>query len=132
MKPTATILSCVLFGLTVIAIGGCAAKSTDSYNPKASTARQAIERSLDAWKSGKPFGTIAGSPAIDTYDARWQAGARLEEYSILEEVAEQEHPQFKVKLKLAGKPAETNEYLVVGIDPLLVFRKEDYRKATGM
>ena len=33
---------------------------------------------------------------------------------------------------LAGKSEEVNEYLVVGIDPLLVFRDSDYKRASGM
>ena len=66
------------------------------------------------------------------FDARWQSGSKLERYEIIEEVSGKQHPHFRVNLKLAGKPEETTEYLVVGIDPLLIFREADYRKASGM
>lgn len=123
------IVSCALM---LVSVAGCGGNSIESYKPKSASARQAIEKSLDAWKSGKSLATISGSPAIDTFDARWRSGAKLEEFTILEEVPNEEHPQFKVRVKLANKSEETNEYIVVGIDPLLVFRKEDYQKATGM
>jgi hypothetical protein len=116
--------------LCLVAIG-CGGKSIESYKPKSDTARQAVTKALDAWKSGQALATIPGPPAIDTFDARWRSGAKLEQYSIEEEIKGQEHPQFKVRMKLAGKAEEAVEYIVVGIDPLLVFRKEDYQKATG-
>ena len=122
----------VLPVLVSVCLLGCRGKSIESYDPQKDVARQAIEKSLGAWKSGKPLATIAGSPAIDTFDARWRSGMKLEDFSILEEVPGQAHPQFKVHLQFPGKPAETADYIVVGIDPLLVFRKEDYLKASGM
>ncbi|MFO0943302.1 MAG: hypothetical protein U0930_21415 [Pirellulales bacterium] len=121
-----------LLGLAVCFLFGCGGRSISDYKSTSETARKAIETSLAAWKEGKPLGTISGKPAIDTFDARWRSGAKLEEFSILGEVAGTEHTQFEVEMKFANKPKEKSEYLVVGIDPLLVFRKEDYQRATGM
>lgn len=112
---------------------GCDGKSVASYKPSAVKARQAIEAALSTWKDGAKHGPItAVSPNLNVFDARWQSGAQLERFEILEEVKDQEHPRFKVKLKLVNKPEETNEYLVVGIDPLLVFRDADYKRASGL
>jgi hypothetical protein len=112
---------------------GCGGNPHDRYEPAASAARQAVDSALSTWKAGTKYGPIKDdSPEINVFDARWQAGKKLESYEILEEVKEQPHPQFKVRIKLAGKPEEINEYLVVGIDPLLVFRDTDYKKASGM
>lgn len=112
---------------------GCGGKSVASYKPSALKARQAIEAALSTWKDGAKHGPITGvSPNLNVFDARWQSGAQLERFEILEEVKDQEHPRFKVKLKLVNKPEETNEYLVVGIDPLLVFRDADYKRASGL
>lgn len=112
---------------------GCGGDPYRRYEPAASTARQAIDTALSTWKAGTKYGPIqAGKPEINVFDARWQAGQKLESYEIVEEVKDQQHPQFKVRVKLAGKPAEDNVYLVVGIDPLLVFRDSDYKRASGM
>jgi hypothetical protein len=112
---------------------GCSGKSVESYKPTSESARKAIETALSTWKSGAAHGSITNvKPSLDVFDARWQAGTKLENYEILEEVTGKPQPHFKVKLKLAGKPEETTEYLVVGIDPLNIFRQDDYNKATGM
>ena len=97
-----------------------------------SIAREALQTALTTWQSGTAHGTIAGSkPAINVFDLRWQQGQKLVSFDITEELPGQEHPTFNVKMKLDNKPAETNTYLVVGIDPLLIFRDKDYLKTTG-
>ena len=117
----------------VYSAAGCTGKSVDSYKPTIGVARNAIETALSTWKSGTAHGSITNvKPSLDVFDARWQAGAKLESYEILEEVTGKPEPHFKVRLKLAGKSQETTEYLVVGIDPLLIFRQADYDKANGL
>ena len=101
------------------------------YEPLPGTARNAIDSALKTWKSGTAFGPIDGKPGINVFDARWQSGKKLESYEILEKVSGSEHPQFKVRLKITSSAEEVNEFLVVGIDPLLVFRDQDYRKVSG-
>ncbi len=123
--------------LTLISLGvgflGCRGNATDRFIPTNATARKAIETALSTWKEGAKHGPITSvTPNLNVFDARWQAGSRLEEFQILEEVTGKQHPQFKVKLKVQGKPEETIEYLVVGIDPLLVFRDADYKRASGL
>jgi len=120
----------VVLGLFLLA--GCSGRNSLSrYEPSKQVARNAIDSALKTWKTGVPLGPIAGKPEINLFDERWQSGKKLESYEILEEVAGSEHPQFKVRLKIAGSKEEVNEYLAVGIDPLLVFREKDYQKATG-
>jgi hypothetical protein len=110
----------------------CTSKSVDSYKPSKESARQAIETALSTWKAGTKHGSITDvKPNLDVFDARWHAGAKLESFEIIEEIPGKQQPHFKVKLKLAGKPEELTEYLVVGIDPLLIFRQADYDKTTG-
>ena len=112
---------------------GCTSKSVESYRPSNDSARKAIETALSTWKAGTKHGSITSvKPSLDVFDARWQAGTKLEDFKILEEISGKPQPHFKVKLKLEGKPEETTEYLVIGIDPLLIFRKADYDKATGI
>ena len=114
-------------------LSGCGGSGTDRYIPNTSAARDAVQTALTTWKAGTPHGPITSSkPAINVFDARWQAGKKLASFEILEEIPGQEQPQFMVKLTVQGQKEETITYLVVGIDPLLVFRDADYKKTIGM
>lgn len=127
---TSTLVLRVVLALFFIA--GCdSGNSPSRYEPPKQVARRAIDTALKTWKSGVPLGPIAGKPEINMFDERWQLGKRIESYEILDEVAGSEHPQFKVRLKITGGAEEVNEFLAVGIDPLLVFRDKDYRKMSG-
>lgn len=112
---------------------GYAPDAEKRYVPAATDARQAVETALSTWKSGAKHGTITSSKVkIDVFDARWQVEKKnLESYMIIEDIPGQPQPQFKVRLKLVGKQEETNTYLVVGNDPLQVFRDDDYQKSFG-
>ena len=127
----------VLYCLPLLLIlhSGCAPDVDQQYVPKASDARKAVETALSEWKSGAEHGTISSSSSkvkIDVIDARWQIEKRkLESYRIIEEITGKPLPQFKVQLKMVGKPEETTTYLVVGIDPLQVWSEVDHRKSFG-
>jgi predicted small lipoprotein YifL len=127
--------------LLASSLAGCGGEGHERYIPPADTARTAVEAALSAWKAGEPLRTITThTPPVDFYDARRQAGKKLEDFQIVEEIPGDPYPSFKVKLRLAGKkpgPAgkaqeDETTYLVVGIDPLQVFRKEDYAQPKGM
>ena len=127
---TGALVAKVVLGLFFIA--GCGGgNSASRYKLPKQVARSAIDAALKTWKSGAPLNPIAGKPEINMFDERWRSGKKLEAYEILDEIAGREHPQFKVRLKITGSAEEVNEFLAVGIDPLLVFRDKDYQKATG-
>ena len=114
-------------------ISGCGGNSRERYLPASTSARSAVQTALDTWKSGAAYGPITTSkPTINVFDARWREGKKLESFQIVEEIKNAEQPQFKVTLKLAGEPAESSTYLVIGIDPLQVFRDVDYKQAQSM
>ena len=70
---------------------------------------------------------------MQPFDARWQAGRKLHDYEIIKELDEAGPKQFIVKMTVEGdKGAEEVKYYVVGKDPLLVFRQEDYEKSASM
>jgi hypothetical protein len=132
MNRRSTLLLLGAYAL-LLAAPGCGGGGSARYIPKAADARAALQTALSTWQSGTAHGPITSSkPEINVFDARWKAGKKLESFEILEEITGQEHPQFKVKMKLAGGPEETATYLVVGIDPLHVFRDADYQKTIGM
>ncbi len=112
---------------------GCAPESGQRFAPTATNARQAVENALSTWKSGAKHETITSSIVkIDVLDSRWRNGKKLESYMITEEIKGQPLPQFTVRLKLEGKPEETETYLVVGKDPLQVFSEVEYSLAMGV
>ena len=53
-------------------------------------------------------------------------------FEIVDQVPGLTPPQFRVRMQLTEKLIETTDYVVVGIDPMLVFREADYIRATGM
>lgn len=119
--------------LLAAGLSGCGGgESIDRYLPESSKARGSLEAALNAWKSGAPLKTVqVDGHAIDVFDARWRSGAKLEDFEILSEEKPDPHPTFLVRTRIKGKDEES-KYFVMGIDPILVFRAQDYTKATGM
>jgi hypothetical protein len=130
INPTRTQVGLLL---AAFALFGCSSDRTSEYVPDSKDARAALETALNAWQSGAAYEPItSSSPTLNVFDARWQAGQKLEKFEILEELPAEERTEFKVRLQLAGKPEETLTYIIVGIDPLLIFRDADYQRATGI
>jgi hypothetical protein len=118
----------VLFALAGCGGGG----SIDRYIPESEKARHSLEAALNSWKGGAPLKTIeSGGHKIDVFDARWRGGAKLENFEIVSEQPGDPHPTFLVKTRIKGTDEESS-YRVMGIDPILIFREQEYQKATGM
>lgn len=121
-----------LLASMLMSMVGCGGESTARYIPSSTTARDALQTALSTWQSGAAHGTIETSkPAINVFDLRWQQGKKLDSFAIGEEIKDREQPSFNVKIKLEKQAEEDNVFLIVGIDPLLIFRDKDYQKATG-
>jgi hypothetical protein len=124
------------FALLLVASTGCSVGHSHSdYLPAEDKARQALETTLTAWQNGQKIGRIdAVSPPIEPVDNKWQAGQKLQGYEILQAETPDEGPsRFLVRLTMKTPPGKQEvRYVVVGIDPLWVYREEDYRKVSGM
>lgn len=127
--------SMALWGCLCVALAsglsGCGTK-TPNYTPSLATAEEAIRQGLDAWKNGKPAGEVPGTkPMIYVTDTGRKPDQTLQSYQILGETRGSTGRTFAVTLQLTN-PAEEirTRYLVVGIDPLWVFRQEDYELLT--
>jgi hypothetical protein len=136
-RPLRTFISGGLIVLLALACeAGCEGRhSHEDFMPAESTARQALEKALAAWKEGKTAKEIdAKGPAINAFDLKWRAGEKLDSYEILSTKAEPNKPTwFTVKLNMKSPRREqTVRYVVIGIDPLSVCREEDYNKMSGM
>lgn len=121
----------VIAGLVVLLpLSGCGRQAPDftPYTPSLNLAEDAVRRGLDAWKAGQAPGELAGTrPVIHVTDGGRKAGQVLESYRILGEARGSAGRTIAVVLKLENPAEEVRaRYIVVGIDPLWVFRQEDY------
>jgi hypothetical protein len=115
--------------LLAAVLAGCGAdKGFERYVPAPEDARRALETALTAWQDGKPAGPITDTtPGVAVADTTRRPGQTLRSFRVLGEVSGNGPRCFAVRLEL-DNPAETQtaRYVVVGIDPLWVFRQEDY------
>ncbi|HVW02956.1 MAG TPA: hypothetical protein VHB77_21530 [Planctomycetaceae bacterium] len=127
------LLTLVCLSLLAALFSGCG-RSNSEFHPAIESAREALDTALESWRNGAPVGTITSTePSIDLFDARRQLGERLSSFEVLEELPDEGPKQFLVRLKLEGaKGPEETKYIVLGKDPLLVFREEDYHQPAGM
>jgi hypothetical protein len=121
-------------GLLLACGAGCGKRSHGDFLPAEGKARKALETALTAWQNGAQVGKIAsGSPTIEVVDSKWKAGQKLQGYQILQAVPGDKPARFVVRLTLKQPPGEQEvRYIVLGLDPLWVYREEDYKKLSGM
>ena len=114
-------------------LAGCGRSSEQRFAPSPDIARAALEAVLNDWQAGKLPGPIAGQPVIQVADTQRRGGQVLLNYEILGELPADEDRRFQVRLALDQPAAEEKaQYVVVGIDPLWVFRQEDYDMGTQL
>jgi hypothetical protein len=114
---------------------GCSrtgSKDSD-FIPSSGSARKALESALKSWQSGKPPGAVEGAnaPKVQAVDSRWQAGQKLVAFEIVKEEQAGDGPRWLTVRLDVGKGPQEVRYAVFGIDPLLVYREEDYQKLSG-
>ena len=121
--------------LALAVAAGCSrGGKVEDFTPAAAIARKALESALGHWQGGGQPGAVPGtSPAVEVTDAKWKAGLKLKTYEITgEEPLDGVGPRFfKVRLTPTTGAAVETRYAVLGIDPLLVYRDEDYQKLSG-
>jgi hypothetical protein len=102
----------------------------ERYVPDAAKAQEALDQVLSAWKNGEAAGPLkseSGPITIQVADTTRRPGQRLVDYEILGEVSGEGPRTFVVRLNLDNPAADREaRYYLVGIDPLWVFRQEDY------
>jgi hypothetical protein len=83
---------------------------------------------MSTWKAGHPTGIIEPtSPRVQVVDTHRNPGQALLDYEILSDSADPRFRTFNLRLTLSdSEERPVVRFLVVGIDPILVFRQEDY------
>jgi hypothetical protein len=113
--------------LAIISVG-CGGQSSSRYFPAEPIARRALETALTAWQDGQgPGQADTGPPVIQVVDTHRRPGQTLESYEILGEVMADGPRCYTVRLSL-DNPSEEQKvrFVVLGIDPLWVFRQEEF------
>jgi hypothetical protein len=120
-----------LFVTALVALAGCGRGSAPL--PTSAAARQALQVALDAWKAGKPASSLAQrEPKIDAVDFEWRAGEALMGYSVGADARGQGTQTISASLTLKGQPPKEVKYMVFGIDPVRIYRDEDFTRAMNM
>jgi hypothetical protein len=122
----------LLVAVAALALGGwgCRGRSEgfERYVPASGPARAAVAAVLDAWRDGRSPGDGVGPRGdIHVVDHQRRPGQKLTRYEILGEVAADDARAFAVRLTFTDPDEEqVARLLAVGLDPLWVFRQEDF------
>jgi hypothetical protein len=112
-------------------VAGCGGqRGFERFVPSEDAARATLETVLRAWQNGEPPGSIPdATPPIQIVDSKRRLGQRLERFEILGPVPAEGHRRFAVRLILDNPPEEQKaRFVVIGLDPVWVFRLEDYER----
>jgi hypothetical protein len=108
---------------------GCSrAPEADRFVPAAELARAALEAVLVDWQAGLPAEMIQRlSVQVYPIDNQRKKGEELAGFEILGEVPQPGVRCFAVRLKFHNSAEDAKvRYVVHGIDPLYVYRQEDF------
>lgn len=134
MRPRTLLAAALPLVALLAGCGGGERYVSNDFTPPADTARQSLEAALNAWKAGRAPGPVEGTtPPVQVFDSQWKAGQKLDGYEVLAEDQADGTKQYSVRLSLKA-PAAAREvrYHVIGRDPVMVYRDEDYRRMVNM
>jgi hypothetical protein len=104
------------------------APDPNRFVPAPELARAALEAVLDDWQAGLPCGMIERlSVKVYGVDNQRKKGQELAGFDVLGEIALPGVRCFAVRLKYQDQEEDAKvRYVVHGIDPLYVYRQEDF------
>ncbi|MFM8250865.1 MAG: hypothetical protein ACKOBW_04615 [Planctomycetota bacterium] len=94
--------------------------------PSEQLASRALETALAHWRDEQPIGPLESGERVILIDARQGNGERLSEFSVIGTQPWERGRRFVVELSVDEADSQRERFVVVGIDPLLVFRQEDF------
>lgn len=119
----------VAAAVVVLAVAGCGHNPTAvEFVPSEDVARSALDASLQAWVRGDTGSPVSGThPPVEVADGLRTKGRTLAKYEILGPVPADAPRCFAVRLTLTNPDQQlTERYVVLGIDPVWVWRHDDY------
>lgn len=125
-------LRLVLLGAAIgAALAGCRAEpkgGVERYIPPSEAARAGVVRAMEGWLAGlSPEASGSTKPMVHVVDQTRRADQRLARYEILGEMPAENARSFAVRVTYVGADGpEVVRFFVVGVDPMWVFRQEDY------
>jgi hypothetical protein len=133
-------VAAALLAAGVAVFAGCTRgpKKDEDFTPPPDKAKQALEAALTHWQGGNPPRDVPGGPpAVWVVDSVWKSGQQLKAFEVLGEDsppagAGSAPRYFKVRLTPAKGPPQEVRYVVVGIDPLWVYREKDFDSLSGV
>ena len=118
---------CLVVGIA--AGSGCSrSPRAEDFIPSEDSARTALDASLKAWQNDESTSPVANtSPPVQVADGLRTKGRTLLKYEILGLVPADAPRCFAVRMTLGNPTQELRErYVVLGLDPIWVWRHEDY------
>ena len=118
--------------IALVALGGCADRTRNAelqrFVPDAAAARGAVVAVFEEWKSGTSRNQNRGdSPHIEVVDNHRRPGRRILDYKVLGQTEFEGGRRLDTRVTWSDpEEVERIRFVVVGIDPLWVFRQEDY------
>jgi len=125
----------ILLSTSVAGSIGCSGGSGGSgrFVPSDNKARDVLDAVLAAWQRGEPPGQInVAGTTVEVVDSVRRGGQKLAKYEIAGNVPSDGPKQFAVRLTLENAAAQEVTYVVVGDDPIWVYRDQDYTQQQGM
>ena len=128
MKSGRLLVHLFVAAALVTGLGCGRTPKNDDFVPHEQVARSALEAYLVAWSGGSKSPDVPGTnPPVSVVDELRLKGRTLTGYKILGQVPADAPVCFAVQLSLNNPPEERRErYVVIGIDPLWVWRYDDY------
>jgi hypothetical protein len=123
--------------LGLAALVGWGQSGEERFLPPPERAEAALELVLDAWRNAQDqqqlfeLATSSESVQVHITDSHRKVGQRLADFRILGEVLGRKPRYYTVQLDLEN-PKETQKvrFVIVGIDPIWIFREDDYDMLT--
>jgi hypothetical protein len=103
----------------------------ERYIPPAESARAQIARAMEGWLNGLTPGESGSDskPQVHVVDETRRADQKLARYEILGEAPAENARAFDVRVTYVGSDEpDILRYIAVGVDPMWIFRREDYER----
>jgi hypothetical protein len=121
-----------MLGVTLGTVfAGCHAEpksGIERYIPSSESARAGVSRAMEGWLKGLSTDASGSTrPEVHVVDQTRRADQHLAGYEILGEEPAENARAFAVRVTYDGADdLEIVRFLAVGVDPMWIFRQEDY------